>query len=244
MSKFVIVTLTTLSIAFLSCRNASSLEYVVTDDAGTILGGSSILNLGDQPIPKNVLVYLKYTTAEANIINGVGTIGSSPAGFYSGSYQFAILNTARATVAATGDMTTAYSWQQTSKTVPTSLPTSSNAIVSFVQNANTARLDVTPVVSPASTGMLLLGQVLISPGSAVNPIGTTFTLSQSSGGDWISTDKTGAFDNPTFWNAPTLISFTVVPEPSTIAMGLISGISLVATGFYRRRQVKMSKSIV
>ena len=244
MSKFVIVTLTTLSIAFLSCGNASSLEYVVTDDVGTVLGGSSILNLGDQPIPKNVLIYLKYTAAEADIINGVGTVGSSPAGFWSGSYQLAIGNTARATVATVGDMTTSFSWAKIDKTVPTSLPTSSNAITMFAQNAHTARAGVTPVVNPATTGMLLLGQVLISPGSAVNPLGTTFTLSQSTGGDWISTDKTSTFDAPTFWNAPTVVAFTVVPEPTTIAMGLISGISLLATGFYRRRQVKMTKSIV
>jgi len=91
-------------------------------------------------------------------------------------------------------------------------------------------------------GYYIIGQVLISPGSTINPTGTVVTVGKVSGANWAYFDTNNNLATLTL--TPSTFQFTVVPEPSTIAMGLISGISLMATGFYRRRQVKKTKSIV
>ena len=223
--------------ALLNSR-ANALEYIITDAQGVSLSGG-ILDLGDNPTPKNVLIYLRYTTAEAAIINDTAGSGSTQPGFYSGSYQLDFANSARATVALASDITRGTGQTLNWSVYSTSLSPTPRA--SFNQGISDPALVVPSVVSPALYNQILLGQVTISPGSAVNPAGTLVTLGVASPGDFISFQKDGNF---VFWTDPTALTFTVVPEPSTIAMGLISGISLVATGFYRRRQVKMSKSIV
>jgi hypothetical protein len=223
--------------ALLNSR-ANALEYIITDAQGVSLSGG-ILDLGDNPTPKNVLIYLRYTSVEAAIINDTAGSGSTTPGLYSGSYQLDFANSARATVALASDITRGTGQTLNWSVYSTSLSPTPRA--SFNQGISDPALVVPSVVSPALYNQILLGQVTISPGSAVNPAGTLVTLGVASPGDFISFQKDGNF---VFWNDPTALTFTVVPEPSTIAMGLISGISLVATGFYRRRQVKMSKSIV
>jgi hypothetical protein len=224
--------------ALLNSR-AKALEYIITDAQGVSLSGG-ILDLGDNPTPKNVLIYLRYTTAEAAIINDTAGSGSTTPGFFSGSYQLAFTNSAIATVASESGITRGtgqtLNWvNYSNKALPTPR-------ASFNQGTGTdPALPVPGVVSPALYNQILLGQVTISPGSAVNPSGTLVTLGIVSTQDFISFRKNGDIE---IWTDPSSLTFTVVPEPSTIAMGLISGISLVATGFYRRRQVKMSKSIV
>ena len=224
--------------ALLNSR-ANALEYIITDAQGVSLSGG-ILDLGDNPTPKNVLIYLRYTTAEAAIINDTAGSGSTQSpGLYSGSYQLDFANSARATVALASDITRGTGQTLNWSVYSTSLSPTPRA--SFNQGISDPALVVPSVVSPALYNQILLGQVTISPGSAVNPAGTLVTLGVASPGDFISFQKDGNF---VFWTDPTALTFTVVPEPSTIAMGLISGISLLATGFYRRRQVKMTKSIV
>jgi len=90
---------------------------------------------------------------------------------------------------------------------------------------------------------VLLAAFVISPGSQVSYAGTTVTVGLAGAGNGFSIGD-GTTYTPIILTNAGLLQFTVVPEPSTIAMGLISGISLMATGFYRRRQVKISKSIV
>lgn len=218
--------------------SANALEYIITDAQGVSLSGG-ILDLGDNPTPKNVLIYLRYTSVEAAIINDTAGSGSTTPGLYSGSYQLDFANSARATVALASDITRGTGQTLNWSVYSTSLSPTPRA--SFNQGISDPALVVPSVVSPALYNQILLGQVTISPGSAVNPAGTLVTLGVASPGDFISFQKDGNF---VFWTDPTAITFTVVPEPSTIAMGLISGISMVATGFYRRRQVKMSKSLV
>jgi hypothetical protein len=224
--------------ALLNSR-ANALEYIITDAQGVSLSGG-ILDLGDNPTPKNVLIYLRYTTAEAAIINDTAGSGLTTPGLYSGSYQLDFANSARATVASSSDITRGTGQTLNWSVYSTSLSPTPRA--SFNQGTGSdPALPVPSVVAPALYNQILLGQVTISPGSAVNPAGTLVTLGVASPGDFISFKKDGDI---VFWTDPTALTFTVVPEPSTIAMGLISGISLMATGFYRRRQVKMSKSIV
>jgi hypothetical protein len=223
--------------AFLS-SSANALEYIITDAQGVSLSGGT-LDLGDNPTPKNVLIYLRYTAAEAAIINDTAGSGLTTPGLYSGSYQLDFANSARATVASTSDITRGTGQTLNWGVYSTSLSPTPRA--SFNQGITDPALVVPSVVAPALYNQILLGQVTISPGTAVNPLGTLVTLGVASPGDFISFQKDGNF---VFWADPTALTFTVVPEPSTIAMGLISGISLVATGFYRRRQLKMSKSIV
>jgi hypothetical protein len=223
--------------ALLNSR-ANALEYIITDAQGVSLSGG-ILDLGDNPTPKNVLIYLRYTSVEAAIINDTAGSGSTTPGLYSGSYQLDFANSARATVALASDITRGTGQTLNWSVYSTSLSPTPRA--SFNQGISDPALVVPSVVSPALYNQILLGQVTISPGSAVNPAGTLVTLGVASPGDFISFQKDGNF---VFWTDPTALTFTVVPEPSTIAMGLISGISLLATGFYRRRQVKMTRSIV
>lgn len=217
---------------------AGALEYVVTDTNGTILGGANQLNLGDNPVAKVVNIYLKYTSAEATLING-GATQVSTNGFYGGSYQLSFANSARATVAANSDMTTSFSWTQVAKGVPTAAsPTL--AYVTFEQGQSTPRLGVDP-----SSTTVLLGQVTISPGSAVKPTGTTVTVGASSSGQWISTSG-GAFDNPIFWDGtdqpvPISVTFTVVPETSSVVMGLLGTVSIVGTAFRRHQKHKSAQ---
>ena len=225
--------------ALLNSR-ANALEYIITDAQGVSLSGG-ILDLGDNPTPKNVLIYLRYTTAEAAIINDTAGSGSTQSpGLYSGSYQLDFANSVRATVASTSDITRGTGQTLNWSVYSTSLSPTPRASFNQGTGSDPALL-VPSVVAPALYNQILLGQVTISPGSAVNPAGTLVTLGVASSGDFISFKKDGDF---VLWADPTALTFTVVPEPSTIAMGLISGISLVATGFYRRRQVKMTKSIV
>ena len=232
----------------ISSSTANALEYYVTDVQGNSLAGGT-LDLGQNPISKTVYVYLKYTQAEANTINGVGTSGPNQAGLFSGSFQLNFANSGIALVNTSSNiaqgtyLTGLSSLQWTpSLQIPSSGVQNAKALFTATSSPN-PRYAVPNPISPATDGYIQIGQVVISPGATVNPSGTLVTLGMPSGGTWISSNTNSTSRN-TIWATPTALTFTVVPEPSTIAMGLISGISLVATGFYRRRQVKMSKSIV
>lgn len=232
-----------LMIGFVALASTSShaLEYVVTDTIGgynnPLNTTTNKLNLGDNPVPKTVYVYIKYTQTEADTINGVtGPSGTTTPGLYGGSFQFAFGTANQVAVKTTSDITrgpagTTLNWDTFTPNVP---PTTATPRAVFNQGLTAPALAVAdPGVG--NFGYYVIGQVLISPGTALTSAGSTVTTSRVTGASWSYIQKDGS--SGTF-AAPTTFAFTVVPEASTISMGMISAASIVGTALQRRRKLR------
>lgn len=246
MTKKIVLSLLIVTVLTRIPSKVSGLEYIVTNTVGgyntPLNTTTNKLDLGDNPVAKTIYVYIKYSQAEANLVNDTGGTGSFAAGLYGGSFKLTFATTTVAGVNSSSDITRGSSntlnW---ASFTPNISPATTTPQSIFNQGA------VAPLLTMADPGVgnfgyYIIGQVLISPGSTINPTGTVVTVGKVSGANWAYFDTNNNLATLTL--TPSTFQFTVVPEPSTIAMGLISGISLVATGFYRRRQLKMSKSIV
>ncbi len=216
----------------------TALEYIVTSSVGgyntPLNNTTNKLDLGDNPVAKTVYVYMKYSQAEAlqiNVPNG---------GLQGGSFKLTFGSATVAGVNSALDITRGPS-NTLAWTVftPTVAPTTTTPQAIFNQGLAGTLLNV---IDPGAGnfGYYIIGQVLISPGSTINPTGTTVTVAKVGGASWSYFDTSG---NPQVLAvSPSTFQFTVVPEASTIAMGLVSVVSLVSTGLYRRRVAKNPKS--
>lgn len=225
--------------------NLHALEYVVTDTVGgynnPLNTTTNKLNLGDNPVAKTVYVYIKYSQAEADTINGVtGPTGSTTPGLYGGSFQFTFGTANQVAVKTSSDITrgpagTTLNWDTFTPNVP---PTTGTPRAVFNQGISAPVLTVTdPGVG--NFGYYVIGQVLISPGTALTSAGSTVTTSRVTGASWSYIQRDGS---PGTFAAPTTFAFTVVPEASTVSMGVLSVASILGSALQRRRKLRsMSK---
>lgn len=220
-----------------------ALEYVVTDTVGgynnPLNTTTNKLNLGDNPVAKTVYVYIKYTQAEADTINDVTGTGATTPGLYGGSWQFQFGTANQVAVKAASDITrgpagTTLNWDTFTPNIP---PTTATVRATFNQGFTAPALAVSdPGVG--NFGYYVIGQVLISPGTSLTSAGSTVSTSKPSGASWSYIKKDGSSG---FLAAPSTFTFTVVPETSSIIMGVLSTASIVGTAFQRRRKSKLSR---
>lgn len=223
---------------------SKGLEYVVTDTLGgynnPLNTTTNKLNFGDNPVPKTVYIYLKYSDTEANTINDVAGSGTARTpGLYSGSFQIGFTASTAAYVRQSSDITTGPSGSSlTWNTFTPSLPPSvSNARATMTQGVGGQGL---PISNPGvgNFGYQLVGQVLISNG-AIDYNGATVTVSYVSTSRWASVNKNGT---AAFITAqPANFTFTVVPEASSIAMGVIGATTIFATAFHRHSKQRLAR---
>lgn len=235
-----------LSLVAISSTDVDALEYVVTDTLGgynnPLNTTTNKLNLGDNPVAKTVYVYIKYSQAEANIINdvnGTGTLNPNP-GLYGGSMQMTFSAPTIAGVKLSSDITrgpngTTLNWDTFTPTVP---PASASPRVSFNQGLTAPYLSVTDP-GAGNFGYYVISQVVISPGTSINSSGTNVQVSKNlpTGASWTAVDKE---NNIIQLGAPTVFNFTVVPEASTWAMGVVSFVTMLSA-LHRRRMLNSSK---
>lgn len=227
-----------------SASKSRGLEYVVTDTLGgynsPLNTTTNKLNFGDNPVPKTVYVYLKYSDTEANTINDVAGSGTArTAGLFSGSFQMAFTAASAAYVKQNSDITagpagSSLSWNTFNTSLP---PSAANARATMTQGVGGQGL---PISYPGvgNFGYQLVGEVLISNG-AIDSTGATVTVSYVSTSRWASVNKNGtaAF----IATQPANFTFTVVPEASSVAMGLIGAVSIVGTTIHRRVRLKVQR---
>lgn len=228
----------------LTTSDLRALEYVVTDTIGgynnPLNTTTNRLNLGDNPVAKTVYVYIKYSQAEADTINDITGTGSTTPGLVSGSFQFAFGTANMVAVKTASDITrgpsgTTLNWDSFTPNVP---PVTGSVRATFSQGLLAPALGVSDP-GAGNFGYYVIGQVLISPGTALTSAGTTVTTSRLIGASWNYQKKDGS--GGTF-AAPTTFQFTVVPEPSSVAMSLLSFSAVVCTTVHRRRKNMSAKS--
>ena len=220
-----------------------ALEFVVTDTVGgyntPLNTTTNKLNLGDNPVPKTVYVYIKYSQAEANTINDTAGTGSTTPGLYGGSFQFAYGTANIVAVKTSGDITrgpagSTLNWDTFTPNVP---PTTATVRATFNQGLTAPALVVADP-GAGNFGYYVIGQVLISP-ATINPTGSTITVSRLAGASWQSINKAGG---AVALGVPTTFTFTVVPEPSSIALSIFSAFALAGTAIQRRKRTNFSGS--
>jgi hypothetical protein len=212
-------------LVFLNCNSLFGVEYLVTDTNGTQLGGSTSnqLDLGHNPVPQTIQVWMTYSAAEQTTANSAG-------GLFSGGV---LLNYANPRIALTplgaGSFTnpnSIWSLQQTlwaaGSTGTANYPQYYQA--SFNRGTNSG-------LTLDGTLKILVAEFVVSPGDAINSTGTTVSLTVPG----TALFKYGSSSsNTAFSTQPSTYNFTVVPEPSTyVFVSLATGV-LSFMGYRRR----------
>lgn len=218
-----------------TAQQSKALEFLITDVNGTAYNTTTNkLDLGENPTAKTVYVWMTYDTSEKTTINNGGGLASGSARLTFANFNYTTFPTSGAAL------------------VPYILKPSSTSLGgtnwSAFQRGSTSPYAQAVFSSGAGGGItltdptkVLLAAFVISPGSQLSYVGTTVTIGLAGAANGFTYGDGFSFTPITLTNAGTL-QFTVVPEASTIAMGLVSVVSLVSTGLYRRRVAKNTKS--
>lgn len=218
-----------------TAQQSKALEFLVTDVNGTAYNTSTNkLDLGVNPTAKTVYVWMTYSSSDQNLINGGGGLASGSARLTFANFNYTTFPTTAAALApyilkpsSTSLGGTNWSGFQRGSTSPYA-----QAVFSSGAGGGITLTDPTKI---------LLAAFVISPGSQLSYAGTTVTIGLAGAANGFSYGDGTSFAGISLTNAGSL-QFTVVPEASTIAMGLVSVVSLVSTGLYRRRLAKKTKS--
>jgi hypothetical protein len=117
MTKKIVVSLLIVTALARIPSTVSGLEYIVTNTVGgyntPLNTTTNKLDLGDNPVAKTIYLYIKYSQAEANLVNDTGGTGSFAAGLYGGSFKLTFATTTVAgrvgqqvSITPTADLTT------------------------------------------------------------------------------------------------------------------------------------------
>ena len=218
--------------SFLLCFVVSStkaVEYLVTDTTGNVINTSNALNLGDNPLPKTIQLWMSYTDAERNLANPAG-------GLYMGSAIFTPNNAQVANIfPPDGSAFTNPSSQWNPFTVLFNSLTNPTATrVQFNRGSTPSQTGIQLPATSGGTGRVLLLEALISPGANINPTGTTFVVNPFASSPFRYGSPSTSF---TDFVQPTTYSFTVVPEPTTYVLGAVASGMLGGVGYYRRKKL-------
>jgi len=216
-----------------TAQQSKALEFLVTDVNGTAYNTTTNkLDLGVNPTAKTVYVWMTYDTSEKTTINNGGGLASGSARLTFANFNYTTFPSPLTSYILKPSSTSlgGTNWPafQRGSTSPYA-----QAVFSSGAGGGITLTDPTKV---------LLAAFVISPGSQLSYVGTTVTIGLAGAANGFTYgDGITSFTPLTLTNAGTL-QFTVVPEASTIAMGLVSVVSLVSTGLYRRRVAKKTKS--
>jgi hypothetical protein len=214
---------------FFVVTSTQAVEYLVTDTNGNVINTSNALNLGDNPVPKTIQLWMSYTDAERNLANPAG-------GLYMGSAIFTPDNAQVANIIPPdGSAFTNPSSQWNPFTVQfnhASNPTSVR--VQFNRGSTPGQTGLQLPATSGGTGRVLLLEALISPRANINPTGTTFAINPFGSSPFRYGSPSTSF---TDFAQPTTYSFTVVPEPTTYILGVVATGMLGGVGYYRRKKV-------
>jgi len=207
-----------------------AVEFLITDQNGIALNDTTNkLNLGDSASPKTVKLWLTYNTTELNAANMSG-------GLFSGGARFTPQNSQVATVARGAGQVVNPSSQWNPFTV-TYLPISPTSYPTAMQ-VEFSRLNGQSGLTLPATMQFLLAEIVISPGPSMNSTGTQFTVVVPLSQAPIIYGTAGS--QQVFGTQPLNYTFTVVPEPTTIALGAVATAMLGGVGFYRRKKAVKS----
>jgi hypothetical protein len=215
-----------LMLLVLSVTSTQAVEILVTDMSGNSLNTTTNkLDLGNSPTPKTVKLWMTYSSAEATTANTAG-------GLFSGGVIITPANSSIATIIP--PQSSAFTnpnnqWESISSI----FNGSTNVGVSFTQGTSKTGLTLN-----SSGGQILLLEVLISPGPSMSPTGTNFSFTANPS---YAVFSYGTQTNIQGFNPqPTSFVFTVVPEPTTYALGAVATAMLGGVGFYRRKKAVKS----
>jgi len=217
-----------LLIAFSS---TDAVEFLVTDTNGNTLNTTNKLDLGSSsPSPKTIQLWLTYTDAERTTTNNGGGLFQGAVIATPANAQVAnFLPPGTSAVTNPGGQWNPISIQFNSLTTPTILG------VSFSRGSQAGI-----VLPPTSggTGKVLLLEYLVSPGPQISSTGTdiVFNVNNSYGLFGYGTSTASIIYNP----QPQAYTISVVPEPTTYALGAVATAMLGGVGFYRRKKAVKS----
>lgn len=213
----------------LNCNSLLGVEYLVTDTNGTQLGGSTSnqLDLGHNPVPQTIQVWMTYSAAEQTTANTAG-------GLFAGGV---LLNYANPRIALTPLGTSSFTNPNSIWAVSQSLwVAGSTGTANYPQYYQTTfNRGQNQGLTLDGTLKILVAEFVVSPGDAINPSGTTVSLTVPGSAKF----KYGTPSLTTqFAVQPSLYSFTVVPEPSTYVFASLATGVLSFLGYRRRPTIK------
>ena len=211
-----------LILSCISIGNAKAVELLITDSNGNALNTTTNkLDLGFNPTPKTISVWLTYSSAEQSAANNNG--GLWRGGFIATPNNADIANIfppSSSSIINPNNQWGAPSYQWDSDTDPRAL---------FVQVSRAAgqvglQLD--------NSLRFLVVQLVVSPGKSINSSGTDFIFN-------VPPEATFAYNGgaTAFVPQPQAYSFTVVPEPTTYVLGVVASGMLGGVGYYRRKKL-------
>jgi len=217
-------------------------EYLVTDTSGNVVNNLTPLDLGSNPQAKTIQLWLTYNDTErtAANANGGGLMGGAARFTSANSYAAAILPPAASAVTNPGNKWSDVVVQFNTPTAPQP----SNIMQASFTRGSSAGLVLDPTVS--GVGRILLLELLITPGSQISTAGTQFTIVSPSNApfNYGSSTDLKYFGPPPVGSGvgtqPINYTFTVVPEPTTYALGAVATAMLGGVGFYRRKKAVKS----
>jgi len=223
-----------LLVIFLSLvSSASAVEYLITDTSGNALNTTTnVLNLGDNPTPKTIQIWLTYNDTERTVANTNG-------GLYSGGARITPANTA---IAVPSAPFTNPSNQWNPFNPQPNIPSNPTIYqVTFSRGASnpdpTLSVGIQLPATVNGVGKFLLFEATVTAGSNVNPIGTNFTIASVATAPFRYGTANLAPSGPiAFSLQPQNYVFMVVPEPTTYALGAVATAMLGGVGFYRRKK--------
>ncbi len=218
-----------------TAQQSKALEFLVTDVNGTAYNNTTNqLDLGVNPAAKTVYVWMTYTSSEQNQINAGGGLWGGSARLTFGNFNVATILTPTTSSILKPFNTSlgGANWSGFQRNITSA---SGYAQAVFNNGVGAGGINLTDPTK------VLLAAFVISPGSQLSYVGTTVTIGLAGAANGFSYGDGTTYVPIALTNAGSL-QFTVVPEASTIAMGLVSVVSLVSTGLYRRRVAKNTKS--
>jgi len=234
------VTFLVFSILFTVVTTTSAVEYLVTDTSGNVIDNSNPLNLGNNPSPKTIRLWMTYNDTERTATNANG------GGLMGGGARFTSNDSMVAAIVGPGSSAVTNPVNQWVNPLTIQFNSSNPNPPSIMQASFTRGTQSGLVLDPTVSGIgkILLLEVLITPGPTINPSGTQFTIVSPSGAPM----SYGSSSQQYYYGAipplgqsigtqPANYTFTVVPEPTTYVLGAVASGMLGGVGYYRRKKV-------
>lgn len=209
--------------SFIVVGNVNAVELLVTDSNGNTLNTTTNkLDLGFTPTPKTISVWLTYNSTEQSTANTAG-------GLFSGGLSVSSYTPTAAMIfppASSSVINPNNQWNPTQ--IFWDQPSNFSTVV-----ATFSRGQQSGLLMDNSMRILLL-QFVVSPGSTINSTGSVFNVSVPLA--YADFQYGSASGQLSFTNQPIDYQFTVVPEPTTYALGLVASGVLGGVGYYRRKK--------
>lgn len=197
-----------------------AVEYLVTDSNGVTVGNSPSdwLDLGHNPTPKTIQLWLTYSGSEQTAANNAGGLMAGGARITPSNASVAnIFPPGSSSVINPNNQWNPLQIQFNSLTVPTAVQTT------FSRGTNSG-------LTLGNDMKILLLEFVISPGATINASGTVFSVVVPSTAKF---SYGTAFSQTNFTVQPSNLTFTVVPEPSTYVFCSLATFALVGIGLKR-----------